>query len=113
AIATSLEAAGLDPAGTAAPTSPSSDPSADSSAGPSAAPSTAPSATPSSSGDPGSAKTPVVATVLLSDGANSTGELEPLPAAEQREVTQWFAAAGLLLVIGGAGLAAHWFNRFP
>ena len=32
---------------------------------------------------------------------------------EEREVTQWFAAAGLLLVVGGAGLAAHWFNRFP
>jgi Ca-activated chloride channel family protein len=32
---------------------------------------------------------------------------------EQREVTQWFAAAGLLLVVAGAGLAAHWFNRFP
>jgi Ca-activated chloride channel family protein len=132
-----------------------------------------------------------VATVLLSDGANSTGELEPIPAAElaaalgvpvytialgtadgvvtvpddqgqlhtlnvppdtdtlaaiaettggrsfeaptagdlaqiyeslgskigytneEREITQWFAAAGLLLVVAGAGLAAHWFNRFP
>ena len=32
---------------------------------------------------------------------------------EQREVTQLFAAAGLLFVIAGAGLAAHWFNRFP
>ena len=32
---------------------------------------------------------------------------------EQREVTQWFAAAGLALVVAGAGLAAHWFNRFP
>jgi Ca-activated chloride channel family protein len=32
---------------------------------------------------------------------------------EEREVTQWFAAAGLLLVVTGAGLAAHWFNRFP
>ena len=32
---------------------------------------------------------------------------------EKQEVTQWFAAAGLLLVLGGAGLAAHWFNRFP
>jgi Ca-activated chloride channel family protein len=32
---------------------------------------------------------------------------------EEREVTQWFAAAGLLLVVGGAGMAAHWFNRFP
>jgi Ca-activated chloride channel family protein len=134
---------------------------------------------------------PLVATVLLSDGANSTGSLEPLEAAsraaalgvpvytialgtqdgvvqvpnrqgqlqtlavppdtetlaaiaettgarffdaptaedlaqiykslgskvgftdEQREVTQLFAAAGLLFVLAGAGLAAHWFNRFP
>ena len=32
---------------------------------------------------------------------------------EQQEVTQWFAAAGLALVVVGAGLAAHWFNRFP
>jgi Ca-activated chloride channel family protein len=32
---------------------------------------------------------------------------------EEQEVTQWFAAAGLLLVVTGAGLAAHWFNRFP
>jgi Ca-activated chloride channel family protein len=32
---------------------------------------------------------------------------------EQREVTQLFAAAGLLFVLAGAGLAARWFNRFP
>ena len=32
---------------------------------------------------------------------------------QEQEVTQWFAAAGLLLVVAGAGLAAHWFNRFP
>jgi Ca-activated chloride channel family protein len=32
---------------------------------------------------------------------------------EEQEVTQWFAAAALLLVLGGAGLAAVWFNRFP
>jgi D-arabinose 1-dehydrogenase-like Zn-dependent alcohol dehydrogenase len=32
---------------------------------------------------------------------------------ETREVTQWFAAAGLALMVAGAGLAAHWFNRFP
>src|SRR4029079_4029107 len=142
-------------------------------------------------GTPDATKKPIVATVLLSDGANSTGELEPIPAAEQaaalgvpiytialgtadgtvtvpddqgqlqqlnvppdtdtlaavaettggrffqaptakdlaqiyenlgkkightteqRECTQWFAAAGLVLVIAGAGLAAHWFNRFP
>ncbi|HET7472928.1 MAG TPA: VWA domain-containing protein [Candidatus Limnocylindrales bacterium] len=187
AIATSLEAAGLDPAaGTSGPPStPSTDPSASGSPSPSA------SAAPSASGATGSAEEPVIATVLLSDGANSTGELEPLPAAEeaaalgvpiytialgtsdgvvtvpdemgvlhtvnvppdtetlaaiaettggrsfeaptagdlaaiydhlgsrigytteQREVTQWFAAAALLMVVAGAGLAAHWFNRFP
>ena len=33
--------------------------------------------------------------------------------AEEQEVTQWFAAAALLLVVAGAGLAAVWFNRFP
>ena len=32
---------------------------------------------------------------------------------EPQEVTQWFAAAGLALMVGGAALAAHWFNRFP
>jgi Ca-activated chloride channel family protein len=187
AITTSLEAAGLDPAGLGGGGATPTDPSA--SADPSAAPSTAPSAT--ASGDPGSTEAPVIATVLLSDGANSTGSMEPLPAAElaaalgvpvytialgtadgvvtvpdnlgemhtlnvppdtetlaaiaettggrafeaptaadlaqiyeslgsrigytteEREVTQWFAAAGLLLVLAGAGLAAHWFNRFP
>ena len=31
----------------------------------------------------GATTTPIVATVLLSDGANSTGQLEPIPAAEQ------------------------------
>jgi Ca-activated chloride channel family protein len=164
------------------------------SAGPSA------SATPNASGDPnasadpangGSAKTPVTATVLLSDGANSTGSREPLDAAsdavaagmpiytialgtpngvvdvedqsgqtqqlpvppdtqtleqvasmtggrafdaptakdlaqiyeslgskvgftiQEQEVTQWFAAGALLLVIVGGGLSALWFNRFP
>ena len=189
AITTSLEAAGLDPAvvSTDPLASPSADPSG--SARPSASPSTTPSA--SSSAEPGSTEAPVIATVLLSDGANSAGAMEPLPAAEraaalgvpiytialgtaegmvtvpdeggqlhtvnvppdtetlaaiaeitggrafeaptaqdlaqiygslgsrigytteQREVTQWFAAAGLVLVLAGAGLAAHWFNRFP
>jgi len=33
--------------------------------------------------------------------------------AQEQEVTQWFAAAALLLVVTGAGLAALWFNRFP
>lgn len=134
---------------------------------------------------------PVIATVLLSDGANSTGRLEPLDAAseaaaagmpvytislgtdagvvqvpnrvgilqplqvppdsetlaaiaeitggrafeaptanelsqiyenlgsrvgfvqQEQEVTQWFAAGALVLVVTGAGLAAFWFNRFP
>jgi Ca-activated chloride channel family protein len=32
---------------------------------------------------------------------------------EEQEVTQLFAAAGLAFVLAGAGLAAHWFNRFP
>ena len=183
AIATSLEAAGLDTSSATA--NPTPTPSADPSTGASASPS------PSASGAPGSTEEPVIATVLLSDGANSTGELEPIPAAEiaaalgvpvytialgtadgvvtvpddngelhtlnvppdtetlaaiaettggrafeaptardlaqiyeslgsrigytteEREVTQWFAAAGLLLVVTGAGLAAHWFNRFP
>jgi Ca-activated chloride channel homolog len=183
AIATSLEAAGLDPSSVS--TNPVATPSARSSAGASVSPSAG------ASGDPGTAKAPVIANVLLSDGANSTGSLEPLPAAEmaaalgvpiytialgtatgtvtvpddqgqlhtlnvppdtetlaaiaemtgghafnapsaqdlaqiydslgsrigytteEREVTQWFAAAGLLLVVAGAGLAAHWFNRFP
>ena len=175
-------AASLDAAATVTSAPPTAAPSA---SAPSAAPSPGASATPSS-GEP-----PLVATVLLSDGANSTGSLEPLDAAsraaalgvpvytialgtqdgvvqvpnrqgqlqtlavppdtetlaaiaettgarffdaptaqdlaqiyenlgskvgftdEQREVTQLFAAAGLLFVIAGAGLAAHWFNRFP
>jgi Ca-activated chloride channel family protein len=154
---------------------------------PSASPSAAPSTTP-----PADAQPPLVATVLLSDGANSTGSTEPLDAASQaaaanmpvytialgtqsgtvdvqdpqtgqtvtlnvppdtqtlaaiaettsgryfqapsaqdlaqiydslgskvgytqqeQEVTQWFAAAALILVLGGAGLAALWFNRIP
>ena len=177
AIAASLDAAATV---TTAPSTPS--PSA---SPPSAAPS------PGASSVPSSGEPPLVATVLLSDGANSTGSLEPLDAAsraaaqgvpvytialgtqdgvvqvpnrqgqletlavppdtetlaaiaettgarffdaptaqdlaqiyenlgskvgftdEQREVTQLFAAAGLLFVIAGAGLAAHWFNRFP
>ncbi len=191
AITTSLEAAGLDP--TRASTNPAPTPSASPDPSASAVPSAGGSATPSAgaSGDPSASGAPVIATVLLSDGKNSTGELEPIPAAEQaaalgvpiytialgtadgvvtvpddrgqlhtlnvppdtetlaaiaettggrafqaptaqdlaqiyaslgsrigytteeREVTQWFAAAGLLLVVGGAGLAAHWFNRFP
>ncbi len=183
AIATSLEAAGLDPGSTASGAAPKP--------APSASPSPSASASPAPSGSATPADAPVIATVLLSDGANSTGELEPLAAAdmaaalnvpiytialgtadgvvtvqdelgvphtvnvppdtetlaaiaettggrafeaptaqdlsaiyghlgsrigyttEQREVTQWFAAAALLMVVAGAGLAAHWFNRFP
>ena len=183
AITTSLEAAGLDPSSVSSIATPS----------PSASPNPSASATPapSASTAPGSADKPVVATVLLSDGKNSTGQMDPIPAAEQaaalgvpiytialgtadgvvqvqddqgqvhtlnvppdtqtlaaiaettggrffqaptaqdltqiyqslgsrigytneqQEVTQLFAAAGLLLVVTGAGLAAHWFNRFP
>ena len=152
----------------------------------------APSSSAPASRSPSSgADKPLVATVLLSDGKNSTGNLEPLAAAqqaaalgvpvytialgtvngviqvpdqqgqlqtvevppdpdtlaavaettggrffqaptsqdlaqiyqslgsrvgstyEQQEVTQLFAAAGLVLVLTGAGLAALWFNRFP
>ncbi len=32
---------------------------------------------------------------------------------EEQEVTQWFAAGALVLVVAGAGLAAFWFNRIP
>ena len=175
AIVTALEAAGLVGRGGGAPSP--------------MAPSPSPSAGPSSS--PAADEPPLVATVLLSDGANSTGLLEPLEAAEQsaalgvpaytialgtpdgvvdlpnrrgqlerievppdpdtlaavaeitggrffeaptsddlaqiyeslgsrvgftneeREVTQLFAAAALVAVLGGAGLASFWFNRFP
>jgi Ca-activated chloride channel family protein len=182
AIVVSLQAAGLtvltDP--TASP-SPSPSPSATSS----------PSASADPSASPQPSQPPLVATVLLSDGANSTGRTQPLDAAsaaaglgvpvytialgtadgvvsvpdqtgqlrqlsvppdpetlaaiaemtggrsfqaptaadlaqiyqslgskigytnEEREVTQLFAGAGLLLVLVGGGLAAHWFNRFP
>lgn len=171
----------------------SRDATAGSGASPEASPSPGPSATssPEPSAPTETAEPPLVATVLLSDGANSTGRLEPSDAAreaaaagmpvytialgtatgvvsvedefgilhrvevppdtdtlaavaettgarsfeaptandlqqiyeslgsrvgtrdETREVTQWFAAAGLALMVAGAGLAAHWFNRFP
>jgi Ca-activated chloride channel homolog len=165
------------------------DASTDASAGASPRPTASPTPDPSAPAD--TADPPLVATVLLSDGANSTGRLEPADAAreaaaagmpiytialgtatgvvsvedefgvlhrvevppdtdtlaaiaettggrsfeaptandlqqiyeslgsrvgtkdETREVTQWFAAAGLALMVVGAGLAAHWFNRFP
>jgi len=187
AITTSLEAAGLDVSSVS--TNPGATPSADPSA--SAAPSASAGPSAGTSGEPGAQDAPVIATVLLSDGKNSTGEMEPLPAAEvaaalgvpvytialgtadgvvtvpdergvlhtlnvppdtetlaaiaettggrafeaptatdlaeiyaslgsrigytteEREVSQWFAAGALLLVVAGAGLAAHWFNRFP
>ena len=185
AIAESTELARgvIDEADAAAGASPA--PSEMPSVDPSADPSASPSATPESS------EPPLVATVLLSDGANSTGQMEPDQAAreaaaagvpvytialgtpsgvvtvpnefgipqqvevppdtdtlaaiaettgarsfeaptasdlqaiyeslgsrvgtrqEPQEVTQWFAAAGLALMLVGAGLAAHWFNRFP
>jgi Ca-activated chloride channel family protein len=186
AIATSLEVARsvTDPAVDA---SPSSDPGAT----PSQSPSPSPSAAPGSSASPDAGEPPLVATVLLSDGANSTGRWEPADAAGEaaaagvpvytialgtsdgvvtveddagvlhrvevppdtdtlaaiaettgarsfqaptaadlqqiyqslgsrvgtkevpQEVTQWFAGAGLALMVVGAGFAAHWFNRFP
>jgi len=159
--------------------------------GAAARPSTGPSASPAPGASSAPAQPPLAATVLLSDGASSTGRLEPLQAAseaaaagvpvytialgtaagvvdvaddlgvmhhlsvppdpetlasiaettgartfqaptatdlatiykslgtrvgytqEQQEVTQWFAAGALLLVVAGAGLAAVWFNRFP
>ena len=186
AIIVSLQAAGLSvstgPTATPTPTptptpSPSTSPSA--------------SASPNPSASPQPSQPPLVATVLLSDGANSTGRTQPLDGAaqaaalgvpvytialgtadgvvsvpdrtgqlrqlsvppdpetmaaiaemtggrffqaptsadlaqiyqslgskigytnEEREVTQLFAGAGLLLVLVGGGLAAHWFNRFP
>jgi Ca-activated chloride channel homolog len=186
AIVVSLQAAGLtvstDPTATASPT-----PTATASPTPSGSASA--SADPSASPEP--SQPPLVATVLLSDGASSTGKTQPLDGAraaaalgvpvytialgtadgvvsvpdrtgqlrrlsvppdpetlaaiaettggrffeaptaadlaqiyqslgsrigytnEEREVTQLFAGAGLLLVLVGGGLAAHWFNRFP
>ena len=173
AIALSLEAAGVGASASEQP-----------------APSASPVPSPDASADGGD-EAPIVATVLLSDGANSTGTLEPIEAAQQaaaagvpiytialgtpdgivdvpdrlgvlvpvpvppdpetlatiaemtgarffeaptaedlaaiyenlgsrvgfvqedQEVTQLFAAAGLAFVLVGAGLAAHWFNRFP
>ena len=85
AITTSLEAAGLRPSGTGSGSAaPSAAPSESAGPSASAAPSAAPSGSPAPSGSGApEAEKPVVATVLLSDGANSTGEMEPLPAAEQ------------------------------
>jgi Ca-activated chloride channel homolog len=183
AIALSLEASGIEQAQATASPDPSVAP--DATAAPDA------SATPDASASPDPDEPPVVATVVLSDGANSTGTLEPIEAAqraadlgvpiytialgtedgvvlvpnlfgmaeslpvppdpetlatvaemtggrffeaptaedlaaiyeslgskvgfvdEEQEVTQLFAAAGLLLVLVGGAFAAHWFNRFP
>lgn len=191
AIALSLEAADLGTgavgAPAVAPSSPKPDGVADRGSGTPGAPAPSPSASP----DGTAAEPPLVAAVLLSDGANSTGALEPLDAAadavtrgvpvytialgtkdgvvdvpngmggtetlpvppdtqtlgqiadmtgarffeaptsqdlaaiyeslgsrvgvtmQEQEVTQWLAAAALLAVLGGAGLAAFWFNRIP
>jgi Ca-activated chloride channel family protein len=78
-IATSLDAAGLNRSAVVAPT-PTPAPSGSATPAPSAPPSG--SATPAPSAPP-SGEPPLVATVLLSDGANSTGRLEPLDAAGQ------------------------------
>jgi Ca-activated chloride channel family protein len=193
AIELSLEAAGVAPSGSGSATNPdpaaSPDPSASGAPDGSASPDA--SASPDPSASPGSKEKPLVATVLLSDGANSTGELEPQQAADlaaaagvpvytialgtadgtvdvpnpfgqlqqmqvppdtdtlaavaettggrfftapsaedlaqiyenlgsrigyteqEQEVTQLFAGIGLAFVLVGAGLAIHWFNRFP
>jgi len=80
AIVASLEAAGLtattDPGAIAAPS-----PSATASPSPSPTPSGSGAASPSPSPTP--TEPPLVATVLLSDGANSTGQTQPLDAAQQ------------------------------
>jgi Ca-activated chloride channel homolog len=177
----------LDASGAVPEATPTPDPSA--SPEPSATPDA--SAEPDPSASPEADAVPVVAEVVLSDGANSTGRLEPIEAAqraadlgvpiytialgtedgvvdvpnplgmlesmpvppdpetlatiaemtggrffeapnaeelaaiyeglgskvgfveEEQEVTQLFAAAGLLFVLVGGALAAHWFNRFP
>jgi len=182
AIDLALDASGAVPEATPTPDSSASP-------GPSATPEA--SATPDPSASPEADAVPVVAEVVLSDGANSTGTLEPIEAArraadlgvpiytialgtnegtvdvpnplgmlesmpvppdpetlatiaemtggrffeaptaeelaaiyeslgskvgyveEEQEVTQLFAAAGLLFVLVGGALAAHWFNRFP
>jgi Ca-activated chloride channel family protein len=182
AIDLALDASGAVPHATPTPDAPASP-------GPSATPDAT--AEPDPSASPEADAVPVVAEVVLSDGANSTGTLEPIEAAqraadlgvpiytialgtsegtvdvpnmfgmtdqlpvppdpetlatiaemtggrffeaptaeelaaiyeslgskvgyveEEQEVTQLFAAAGLLFVLVGGALAAHWFNRFP
>ncbi|MFL5727286.1 MAG: VWA domain-containing protein [Chloroflexota bacterium] len=187
AIELSLEAAGVTQSGSSGILG--QDPAVSPTPDPSSAPSA--SASPDPSASPAPREKPLVATVLLSDGANSTGTLEPQQAADraaeagvpvytialgtadgtvdvpnpfgqteqmpvppdtdtlaavaettgakffsapsaedlaqiyenlgskvgytqqEQEVTQLFAGAALLFVLAGAGLAAHWFNRFP
>jgi Ca-activated chloride channel family protein len=182
AIDLALDASGAVPDATPTPDAPASP-------GPSATPDAT--AEPDPSASPEADAVPVVAEVVLSDGANSTGTLEPIDAAQraadlgvpiytialgtedgtvqvpgifgmpesmpvppdpetlatiaemtggrffeaptaeelaaiyeslgskvgyveqEQEVTQLFAAAGLLFVLVGGALAAHWFNRFP
>jgi Ca-activated chloride channel family protein len=182
AIDLALDASGAVPDATPTPDAPASP-------GPSATPDAT--AEPDPSASPEADAVPVVAEVVLSDGANSTGTLEPIEAAqraadlgvpiytialgtsegtvdvpnmfgmtdqlpvppdpetlatiaemtggrffeaptaeelaaiyeslgskvgyveEEQEVAQLFAAAGLLFVLVGGALAAHWFNRFP
>ncbi len=155
------DAAANTPGGAVTPT-PTPTPNPSASANPGAAPTPAPSA--------GTATTaPLVAGILLSDGANSTGSTDPLDAAnreddrgllitvdvppdratlaniaevtggtafdaptsadlqavydhlqsrigyipETQEVTSAMAAAALVCVVAGAGLASLWFGRLP
>jgi Ca-activated chloride channel family protein len=185
AIELSLEAAGVAQSGSGTAQGPAASPDPSASGAPGA------SASPDPSASPAPKEKPLVATVLLSDGANSTGQLEPQQAADlaaaagvpvytialgtadgtvevpnpfgqmqqlqvppdtntlatvaettgakffsapsaedlaqiyenlgskvgytqqEQEITQLFAGAALLFVLAGAGLAAHWFNRFP
>jgi Ca-activated chloride channel homolog len=73
AIALAVEAAGVD----ANPATGTEEAEPDASPSPSGTPEASPST------DAPAEEAPIVATVLLSDGANSTGDLEPIPAAEQ------------------------------
>ena len=176
AIELSLQAAGVTPSGNGTAQGPAASPAP---------------VSPGASAPTGPKEKPLVATVLLSDGANSTGQTEPQQAADdaaranvpvytialgtadgtvdvqdqfgqtqqinvppdtdtlaavaettgakfftapsaedlaqiyeslgskvgytqqEQEVTQLFAGAGLIFVLVGAGLAVHWFNRFP
>lgn len=188
AIALSVQAADLATGATGRPAA------ADPGASP-AVPGAAPSATPGTGTVPGTGTTPeeppLVATVLLSDGKSSTGQMEPLDAAsdaaakgvpvytialgtengtvdvpdgqggsetlnvppdaetlqqvadmtggrffeapssadlaaiyeslgsrvgttmQAQEVTAWFAAGALVILLVGGGLSALWFNRIP